>query len=161
VHQQRFVDVTPESNALKLKVSGQPGGVDRIGLAKAEEALRDLGKNVGRSIEDELDKLSVVRDRIHVEGYNRETAQILSIRVNEIRGLAKAYDDPTLAAIAGSLQSVIGDARTCLREPLHILDVHIACVRAAMQSKVGEPDNDAADALLADLTKRVRTHLSR
>jgi hypothetical protein len=160
VNQQRLVDVTPVSNVLKLKVGGRSGGVDRVCLAKAERALKDLGKTVARSIEDELDKLNVVRERIDAEGYNGETAQILSIRVNEIKGLAEAHDYPAVAAVAGSLQRVIDDSRTYLREPLHILDAHIACARAAMQRNVRRPDSAAADALLCDLEKRVHAHLS-
>jgi hypothetical protein len=85
----------------------------------------------------------------------RETAQLLSIRVNELKRLAEAYGYPLVASVVGSMRSVIDHPSTRLRDPLLILDAHIASIRAAMRRDIRGVDYRAAGALLSDLERRV------
>jgi hypothetical protein len=158
VNQQRQVEVTPAPNALKLKVGGQSGGIDRISLAKAEKALMDLAKTVDRLVEAEVSKLEAVRDRIHVEGYNSETAQILAIRVKDLKGLTEAHGYALVAAIAKSLCGVIDDPRARLLDPVAMLDTHTAFLRAAVERNIRGLGDPAGEALLSKLETHVRSH---
>jgi hypothetical protein len=158
MNQQRQAEVTPASNALRLKLSGRLGRLEPVCLAEARPAMEDLAKNFDRMIHDELSKLDTVRERIQVEGYDGETAQILSIRVNDLKRLGEAYGYPLVVSVAGSMRCVIDHPSTRLRDPLLILDAHIDCLREAMRSNIRGVDNTAASGLLSDLERCVLTH---
>ena len=120
--------------------------------------MEDLANSFGRMIQDELSKLDTVRERIRVEGYDGETAQILTIRVNDLKRLGEAYGYPLVASVAGSMRGVIDHPSTRLRDPLPILDAHIECLREAMRRNIRGVDNNAAGGLLSDLERCVLTH---
>jgi predicted membrane-bound dolichyl-phosphate-mannose-protein mannosyltransferase len=118
----------------------------------------DLAKTVDRLVEAEVSKLEAVRDRIHVEGYNSETAQILAIRVKDLKGLTEAHGYALVAAIAKSLCGVIDDPRARLLHPVAMLDTHTAFLRAAVVRNIRGLGDPAAEALLSKLETHVRSH---
>jgi|HubBroStandDraft_4_1064222.scaffolds.fasta_scaffold1168444_1 hypothetical protein len=93
--------------------------------------MKHLANSPHRVMQAELSKLDTVRSRISVEGYNGETAQLLSIRVRELKRLAEANGYPQVAAVAESMRRMIDDPHACLLDPLPLLDAHIASFRAA------------------------------
>ena len=142
-------------NTLRLKVGGRLGGIDPAAIAKAEAALKSLSGNFSEWLNDELVKLEASRQRIRVEGLNKETAETLYLRAHDLKGLGATYEFPLVTRIAGSLCKLIDDPTTRVEAPMFLVDAHIDGIKASVRNNIRTEDHPVGRKLVEELEDRV------
>lgn len=150
------VQVIQTPNVLKLKVGGRFGGIDAAAIAKAEAALKSLSGNFTQWMNDELAKLEEASARVHSEGLNAKTAELLYLRAHDLKGLGATYEFPIVTRIAGSLCKLIDDEEKRLSAPMLLIDAHINAIKAAVRSGIRDDSHPVGRKLAEELEGQVR-----
>ncbi|HRD45751.1 MAG TPA: Hpt domain-containing protein [Caulobacter sp.] len=152
------VQVIQTPNVLKLKVGGRFGGIDAAAIAKAEAALKSLSGNFAQWMNDELTKLEDARAKVHDEGLNKATAELLYLRAHDLKGLGATYEFPIVTRIAGSLCKLIDDEDKRLTAPMVLIDAHINGIKAAVRSDIRDESHPVGRKLAEELEAQVRNY---
>ena len=145
---------------LRGRLNRKPGAsvvpLDRLALARAEQAMQGLADHFDQWMQDELSRLNAARVRIRIHGYTAETADSLYTCAYELKGLAATYGYPVVSLIAAQLCQLAD--RPGPTPPLHLLDAHVASIKAAVHAGVLDVDDPIAKTLLAELQTCMGEH---
>lgn len=141
---------------LKEKAVSQKGsdfGFDVAAIKKAELALDALSENFDDWMQQEVEKLLEMRDAALALHLSTESVDNLYRVSHDLKGQATTFGYPLVEKFCISLCRLIDAFQDKALIPKLLINQHVDAVRAIVNEKVTEVDNDKANTLL----KRLQT----
>lgn len=124
-------------------------------VARAEAALQALAGQFSRWLEDEIEKLDAVRERIGAEGLAGEAGEDLYTHAHDLKGLGGTYGFPIVTRIAGSLCMLVEDPDRRTLAPLALIESHIEAIKIMVRENIREDIHPMGGAMAASLENQV------
>lgn len=145
---------------MRLNAGLRFGGANADAIAKAEAALKSLSGQFAQWLDDEIRKLEAARAAIDAHGYTEATAEDVYLRGHDLKGLGSTYEYPLITRIAASLCRLLDVAGERTKAPLSLLDAHIDAIKGCVRDEIRDEAHPTGRILLAELERRVATHLA-
>jgi chemotaxis protein histidine kinase CheA len=154
------VEIIQVPNALRAKVGGKFGTLDKEAIAAAESALADLSDQFGDWLSEEIQNLEAVYNDIKTTGPTEENMKQLYNRCHDLKGQGSTYGYPLITRIAGSVCKLMDEPDMRLNAPKALIVAHLDAIRAIVRSQIKSETHPVGVALATELEQRVREHLN-
>lgn len=148
----------------KITIHGS-GELDVAAVRRAQAALEELSVEFDKWLDDEVSRLSVARDAVHVQGLAGACGEELLLAAHDIKGQGETFGYPLAGIVCASLCALLDgvDDRTAI--PLEIIDHHVDAVRRIKRDEAKAIDHPmgraVADRLADVVIKFVERHQAK
>ncbi len=153
------VEIIQVPNALRAKVGGRFGALDKSAIAAAEAALEDLSDQFGNWLAEEVQKLEEVYADIKASGTTEENMKQLYNRCHDLKGQGTTYGYPLITRIAGSICKLLDEPDGRTNAPRLLVDAHLDAIRAIVRGQIKSENHPVGVALASELEARVINHI--
>jgi chemotaxis protein histidine kinase CheA len=151
---QQPIELFMPPNMLKAKVGGGLGGIDQAAMKRAEAAMENLKSEFSDWIADDVRNLVAARAR-YGKTPDPDSRAALLRAAHDIKGQAATFNYPLAARVAGSLSRLIGETPAGAALSAGLIDAHVGAIQVIHRQGLQTTDDKTAQALCAELDKRV------
>ena len=151
---QKPLEVITPPNMLKVKVGGKVG-FDSRAVERAEAALKSMSVQFEDWLGREVDALRDAWNVAKKEGLQSTAGENVYSCAHDLKGLGVTYGYPIISRMGGSLSRLLETHELRGVVPEHLVEAHVAAIRAAVRDKVTDVDHPVGRALVTELEDRV------
>jgi len=151
---QKPKEIITPPNMLKVKVGGSMG-FDSSAVARAEAALQSMSVQFGDWLGKEVKALGEAWDQAKTDGLDGPAGELLYSRAHDLKGLGSTYGYPIISRMGGSLSRLVETGAIRATVPHHLVEAHIAAIKAAVRDNVQDVDDPVGRALVQELESQV------
>ncbi len=151
----------PDTLKTKVKVTGASGGIDRLAIQRAENALNELSGQFEDWLDTELARLQAARKRAHDEGLSEPVNEELFRAAHDLKGQGDTLGYPLVTTVCTSLCKLLDAAPDKSRIPLTLVDQHVFAAMAVKREQMKTADHALGAAVAERLLDVVMVFVDR